>query len=102
MEIIFLTKATFYLISGKNKSTENFLNYSVTFPSYLEFVLLFCEIFGDQEYKITEKISSPTIIDCGCNWGMSSLYFKFLYPEAEITAIDANPEVLKYFRKILN
>ncbi len=99
LEFIFLFKATFYLILGKNRETEKFFNYVIIFPSYLEFACLFFEIFGSQEYKFTSKIDNPQIIDCGCNWGMASLYFKFLYPQAQITAIDANSAILDYFRQ---
>lgn len=55
---------------------------------------LFCyrEIFLEQIYKFFIDVRSPLIIDCGANIGLSVIYFKQLYPEAQIIAFepDAN------------
>ena len=47
---------------------------------------LFNEIFLHHEYHFTAANETPHIIDCGSNIGMSVIYFKMLYPEAEIVA----------------
>src|SRR5688572_3562695 len=38
------------------------------------------ELFEDEIYRFTAAHSSPLIIDCGANIGLSILYFKQLYP----------------------
>ncbi len=68
------------------------------FPNYLEFVLLFIEIWGIQEYRLRTRRNQLTIVDCGSSWGMSVLYFKHLYPKSRIVAIEANEKTAKYLK----
>jgi FkbM family methyltransferase len=53
---------------------------------------LFNEIFIHHEYHFTAKSKVPRIIDCGSNIGMSVIYFKMLYPEADIVAFEPGEE----------
>ncbi|MHB9138916.1 MAG: FkbM family methyltransferase [Victivallaceae bacterium] len=53
---------------------------------------LFNEIFLHHEYHFTAANETPHIIDCGSNIGMSVIYFKMLYPEAEIVAFEPGKE----------
>lgn len=49
---------------------------------------LFSEIFLGLEYHFLAERPDPFIVDCGSNIGMSVLYFKFLYPKAELLAFE--------------
>lgn len=49
------------------------------------------EIFNDREYFFETANSSPVILDCGSNTGVSVVYFKSLYPDAHITAFEPDP-----------
>jgi FkbM family methyltransferase len=51
------------------------------------------EIFEDEVYKFNTPNNSPTIIDCGANIGLSIIYFKRLYPNANITAFEPDPDI---------
>ncbi len=51
------------------------------------------EIFLQEIYKFNASTSHPYIIDCGSNYGTSVVYFKTLYPEASIMAIEADPYI---------
>ena len=49
------------------------------------------EILMDQEYYFDTDQKKPYIIDAGANFGMSSAYFKELYPNAEVLAFEPVP-----------
>jgi FkbM family methyltransferase len=49
---------------------------------------LFREIFVRQEYRFECDTEAPYIVDCGSNIGMSLLYFKMIFPGAEILAFE--------------
>jgi FkbM family methyltransferase len=62
-------------------------------------LLLFREIFIEEVYFFTSEKVNPKIIDCGANMGLTVLYFKYLYPQAQIAAIEPNPQALFYLEK---
>src|SRR5262245_45483539 len=49
-------------------------------------LFLLHEIFVNAEYEFSSANVCPRIVDCGANIGMSVLFFKALYPDAEILA----------------
>src|SRR5688572_6723308 len=49
------------------------------------------EIFAEEVYNIKFYSSSPKIMDCGANIGLSVLYFKNKYPGAKIIAFEPDP-----------
>ncbi len=49
---------------------------------------LFNEIFVDGDYSVKYDTDTPFIIDCGANMGMSMMFQKTLYPEAEILCFE--------------
>lgn len=49
------------------------------------------ELFEDEIYKFAASTSSPLIIDCGANIGLSVLYFKNLYPGTIVFAFEPDP-----------
>jgi len=57
--------------------------------------LLFSEIFARQNYYVEGLKRDPTILDCGANIGMATLYFKWLYPETHISPFDPYPATFK-------
>ncbi len=69
----------------------NLLGFQVTRFSGSTFLLLYREIFARQSYLFTARSARPLILDCGANIGMSVLYFKWLYPDAEIRAFEPEP-----------
>ena len=52
---------------------------------------LYREVFGEREYWFSCDHPRPVILDCGSNIGMAILFFKALYPDAEITAFEPAP-----------
>lgn len=52
---------------------------------------LYREVFAEREYWFATESERPVILDCGSNIGMAILFFKSLYPDAEITAFEPAP-----------
>ncbi|TXE17132.1 FkbM family methyltransferase [Psychroserpens burtonensis] len=62
-------------------------------PDSASFLFMYDEIFRTEIYKFKTKNQSPYIIDGGANIGLASIYFKQLYPDAEIVAFEPDPEI---------
>ena len=52
------------------------------------FCFIFDEIFRKKIYQFKSSSKHPHIIDAGANIGLSTIYFKLLYPEAKIIAFE--------------
>ncbi|MGY6522408.1 MAG: FkbM family methyltransferase [Mongoliitalea sp.] len=74
----------------------NFFDFKVIGPNASSLLYLFQEIFLNREYFFDSKTDKPKIIDCGANIGIAILYFKKIYPNAEIIAIEPNPYMFKF------
>jgi FkbM family methyltransferase len=75
-----------HLSPGKIRSHQLF-DKTVYFSSATEFIEGLKEIFIDNIYS--QKLPDhPYIIDCGANIGLSVIYMKKLYPNAEIVAFE--------------
>src|ERR1700759_697713 len=60
--------------------------------------LLYREIFVRQYYHFVAPTASPVILDCGANVGMATIYFKWLYPNAKVTAFEPDPKTFNLLR----
>lgn len=77
------------------KTQVKFLNYKFHVTDCLSFIWQFKEIFVDEAYKFETKSEQPVIYDCGANIGLSSLYFKNIFPSSRIKAFEADPNIAK-------
>lgn len=68
-------------------------NYEVVSFNQKELKYLEKEIFKAEIYKIELGNTRPKIIDAGAYLGLSTLYFKNLYPNSEILAFEPNPNI---------
>jgi predicted O-methyltransferase YrrM len=50
-------------------------------------------------YRFNSLITKPLILDCGANVGVSVLYFKRLYPDAEIIAFEPDEDVFAILKQ---
>lgn len=82
-----------------NPNDIRILDYHVRSYDFFEAGLLFQDIFIDQSYFFRPAERPPRIIDCGSHIGLSILYFKALYPGAEILAFEPAPETFKLLRE---
>jgi FkbM family methyltransferase len=53
------------------------------------------EIMEVEIYRFNSSVKNPYILDCGANIGLSVIYFKRLYPQAQITTFEADPDICK-------
>ena len=69
----------------------NVLGLNVAAYNPYELRLMFSEIFIEECYFFRTKNNNPFIIDCGGNIGIATLYFKKLYPSAEVIVFEPEP-----------
>ena len=65
------------------------------------FINQYLEIFENQCLFFETKNQKPKIIDCGANIGISILYYKRLYPEAQIIGFEPDPKIFKILQENL-
>jgi FkbM family methyltransferase len=57
------------------------------------------EIFEEEVYKFPAATSSPLIIDCGSNIGLSLIYFCKNYPRARIISFEPDKNIFQTLKK---
>lgn len=60
------------------------------------------ELFIDEVYKFNSNSTIPKIIDCGSNIGLSIIFFKRMYPDAEIIAFEPDNDIFTISKYNLN
>lgn len=88
-----------FKILRRNPKSERIFGFSVNFPDYYFFYVLFKEIFVKGEYSFQANSKSPLILDCGANIGMASLFFKYSYPDSRIIAFEPDPTTFGYLKR---
>lgn len=66
----------------------NILGKPLKFSDSASFLFIYNEVFKKEIYKFRSTSQVPYIIDAGANIGLSVIYFKQLFPGAEIVAIE--------------
>jgi len=74
-------------------------NYEIRFPNSEEYHIIKNEIFNSDAYDFETSTAEPVIIDCGAHIGLSVLYFKTLFSNAQIHAFEPNPEAFKFLEE---
>jgi FkbM family methyltransferase len=69
------------------------VGYELRYPDLLNFCAQWEDIFVLRHLVFQAGHAAPRILDCGANIGLASLFFKSLYPQAHITAFEADPGV---------
>lgn len=90
-----------YKILGIKLKEEKILDFKIFFFDYQVLVALFESIFIENEYFFVSNKTNPSIIDLGSNIGLSVLYFKNLYPNANIKAFEPDPSTFKLLKKTI-
>lgn len=85
-----LLKAPRYCVRTEDLAGEPF-----QIPDGISFYFGYREIFQDEIYRFQSANAAPRIIDCGSHCGLSVVYFKQLYPDARVTAIEADPQIFE-------
>jgi len=79
--------------------TESIFGWTLDCFDYYEMISTFEIIFLTREYAFSPRSSSPRIVDCGSNIGLSLLFFKREYPESTILAFEPDPETFSLLRR---
>ena len=74
-------------------------SWDLLIPDAASFLASYKELFVDKIYQFKSENAAPKILDIGANIGMSVLFFKQLYPQAQITAYEADPKIFSYLQK---
>jgi len=74
-------------------------NFTVFYHNSEEYHHLKREIFSHNEYYFETDNPAPVIIDAGAHIGLTTFYFKSLYPQAKIIAIEPNPDLFAILEK---
>jgi FkbM family methyltransferase len=75
--------------------TTHILGKTLKFIDSASFGFIYDEMFKKEIYKFTTENPQPYIIDAGANIGLSILYFKQLYPNAQIVAFEPDNQVFE-------
>jgi FkbM family methyltransferase len=76
---------------GTGPVRARILDFDVRAFDYETLLFLFDEIFVFQCYRVEFRKERPTILDCGANLGMATLFFKTVAPGARIVAFEPDP-----------
>lgn len=98
---VFALLATRYGGNKRHKpSVITFAGKKFHTPDSLSFIWQYYEIFYKKYYKFTpSNTASPRIIDLGSNIGLSLTFFTQEFPNARITAYEADPSIFEYLKK---
>ncbi|MFQ5668095.1 MAG: FkbM family methyltransferase [Candidatus Binatia bacterium] len=67
------------------------MDYELRYADLLTLCPQWKDLFVKQSLRFEARHPAPRIVDCGANIGLATLYFKRLYPQARITAYEADP-----------
>src|SRR6266540_416966 len=77
----------------------NLFDKPVEIVDNISFLDMYEDIFKEQTYRFQTSHLSPYIIDGGANIGLSTLYFKELYPNSHITAFEADEQIFDVLKR---
>lgn len=83
--------------AGANQIAD-FGSLKIAYSNPAQFSYNLIEVFVREEYFFRFDTDAPVIVDCGSNIGLATLYFKRVFPGAQITAIEANPETFSVLK----
>lgn len=76
--------------------------FDIFMPDAASFLATYKELFVNRIYEFEFPEKNPKILDLGANIGLSVLFFKSIFPNAEIDAYEADPLIFEYLTKNIN
>jgi len=84
--------------TGFRPSGERLFGKQLAVGDYQSFVHLYEEIFMGLEYYFHASVVTPLIYDAGSNIGVATLFFKLLYPEANVVCFEPSASSFRYLQ----
>jgi FkbM family methyltransferase len=81
------------------KTTTQLVGHKIIIPDSTSFLFMHKEIFEENIYKFKTSNPAPYIIDGGANIGLSTIYFKLLFPSSKIIAFEPDPEIYSILKE---
>lgn len=81
------------------KTNISFNKLNLTIPDFASVICQIKSILLEKIYFFDSMENNKVIIDCGANIGLSVIYFKTLYPEAQVIAFEADPKIFSYLEQ---
>lgn len=81
------------------KNLIKFRNFVIDYNNIESAKQTIAEIFNELPYNFTSNKKKPFIIDGGSNIGLATLFFKEVYPNAEILCFEPDPNAFKMLQK---
>ena len=82
-----------------NLKTRNFDQFILHYIRPYELVKTYKEIFVEEIYQFETKKTHPVILDCGANIGLSTIYFKTIYPNAIVHTFEPDAALFEILSK---
>ncbi len=82
--------------------TFKFKGHTINALSFSDLRVILREVFVLGDYNVDLQTSAPVIFDCGANIGITSIYFKEQYPNAQITAFEPAEKTFEILKKNLS
>ena len=70
----------------------------IKIPDAASYLAMQNEIFKEKIYHFNTTNPNPYIIDGGANIGLTSIYFKLLFPESDVIAFEPDPYIFNILR----
>ena len=99
VEYVRLTLMALFRQRGPRAGTTRVLGYSVRHCGIGSLQFLFREVFVRGDYFLEVTHDRPLVFDCGANIGLSTLFFKWLYPHSEIHAFEPDPDTFAILKE---
>jgi len=78
---------------------EWILGFKVSAFDYESICSQFTEIFIYNPYFFRTKRKAPVIFDCGANIGFATIFFKYVYPESKVYALEPDKQTFGMLKK---
>jgi FkbM family methyltransferase len=83
------------LLGLTSKNKVSLFGFNIDYMSSQSLRSLISEVFINNDYFVNCKKSNPYIIDLGGNIGITTLYYKTLYPQSEILVFEPSSTLFK-------
>ena len=75
------------------KTSTLLLDRTILIPDAASYLFMYEEIFERHIYRFNTRKKKPYLLDCGANIGLSIIYFKQLFPEAEVVGFEPDSNI---------